>query len=82
MYTSYRMVLDTDSRSMPERALFTDREREILSGEADDVTDNYRYKVESVARQRIRRLSADVDALESNQEELLEQLREVVCSDE
>ena len=76
------MVLDTDSRSMPERALFTDREREILSGEADDVTDNYRYKVESVARQRIRRLSADVDALESNQEELLEQLREVVCSDE
>jgi len=76
------MVMDTDSRSMPERALLTDREREILSGDADDVTDNYRYKVESVARQRIRRLGADVDALEANQPELLEQLREVVCPDE
>ena len=75
------MVLEQDADSMPERALFTEREREILLGEAD-VKDNYRYKVESVARQRIRRLAADVEALEQNQPELLSQLREVVCSDE
>ncbi|ELY84288.1 hypothetical protein C486_00759, partial [Natrinema gari JCM 14663] len=35
----------TDQR----RALLTEREREILTGEAD-VTDNYRYSVESRVR--------------------------------
>jgi hypothetical protein len=41
------------------RSLLTDREREILEGEAD-VSDNYRYKVESVARQRVRQEEQDV----------------------
>lgn len=46
------------------RALLTEREREILSGEAD-VTDNYRYKVKSIIRTRFRRhLADDVEMLE------------------
>lgn len=36
------------------RALLTEREREILSGEAE-VSDNYQYKVKSVVRNRIRK---------------------------
>ncbi len=35
------------------RALLTAREKEILSGESE-VSDNYRYKVESTVRNRIR----------------------------
>lgn len=49
----------TDQR----RALLTEREREILTGEAD-VTDNYRYSVESRIRSRLKdRLSEDVDVI-------------------
>lgn len=40
------------------RALLTEREREILAGEAD-VSDNYRYKVQSTVRNRIRKHFAD-----------------------
>jgi len=60
------------------RALFTPRERAILSGEVD-VKDNYRYKVESVARRRIDHLEHDLTMLRENYPELLEQLRESVC---
>lgn len=45
------------------RALLTEREREILTGEAD-VSDNYRYKVQSTVRNRVRKhFSRDVDLL-------------------
>jgi len=40
------------------RALLTEREREILAGDAD-VSDNYQYKVESLVRNRIRKHLAD-----------------------
>jgi hypothetical protein len=63
------------------RALFTDREREILSGDAD-VKDNYRYKVESVARQRVEKAADDIDALRENYPELHEKLENLVCDDE
>jgi len=63
------------------RALFTDREREILSGDAD-VKDNYRYKVESVARQRIKKAADDIEVLRENYPELYEQLETLVCEDE
>ena len=63
-----------------ERSLFTEREREILSGEAD-VSDNYRYKVESVARQRVRGIEDDVSVLRECYPEIFEELREVVCQD-
>ena len=48
------------------RALVTDREREIISGDAD-VSDNYEYKVKSIVRNRIRkRLGDDVDFLKEH----------------
>lgn len=62
------------------RSLLTEREREILSGEAD-VSDNYRYKVESTARQRVRRMAPDVAVLREHYPEILAELQEVVCED-
>jgi hypothetical protein len=75
-------MVGTESVNMTEeRSLLTDREREILSGEAD-VSDNYRYKVESVARRRVRNLKEDVEVLQENHPKMLEELQEIVCSDE
>lgn len=61
------------------RALLTDREREILAG-ADDVSDNYRYKVESVARQRVRQIGEDVEVLREHYPEIFAELQDVVCN--
>lgn len=74
----------TETRSVMTdegRALLTSREREILSGDAD-VSDNYRYKVQSIVRKRLREhLAEDVRVLEANFPEahdiLLEAVREV-----
>ena len=61
------------------RGLLTEREREILSGEAD-VSDNYRYKVQSTVRNRIRkRLSRDVAFLEEHFPEVHEQIGRASC---
>lgn len=63
------------------RALLTDREREIISGDAD-VSDNYRYKVESIVRNRIRkRLGDDVAFLEEEFPEVHELVVDAVCED-
>lgn len=61
------------------RALLTDREREVVSGEAD-VADSYRYQTISRVRSRFDRLDADLEALE-NHGDLADELREVVCKD-
>jgi hypothetical protein len=68
-----------DERDGP-RALVTDREREILLGEAD-VTEKYYHVVVTRVRKRINRLADELDALESHAT-LAEELRDVVCSDE
>jgi tRNA(Phe) wybutosine-synthesizing methylase Tyw3 len=60
------------------RALLTEREREIVSGEADDVTDEYRYQTVSRIRSRLQRLEDDIEALEKHGG-LAEELREIVC---
>lgn len=60
------------------RSLLTDREREILAGEAD-VSDNYKYKVQSVARQRVRGMAKDVDVLRKHEPEIFAELEEIVC---
>jgi hypothetical protein len=63
------------------RALLTDREREIISGEAD-VSDNYQYKVQSVVRNRVRkRLGDDVEFLEEHFPEVYEMVVGEVCDD-
>lgn len=61
------------------RALLTDREREIISGEAD-VDDSYRYQTISRVRSRFDRLEEDLAAFREHGD-LLEELREVVCTD-
>lgn len=69
---------------MPEegRALLTEREREILSGEAD-VTDNYQYKVKSIVRNRIRKhFGDDVAFLEEHFPEVYDLVVEEVCGNE
>lgn len=64
------------------RALLTDRERQILSGEAD-VTDNYRYKVESTVRNRVRKhFGDDVQVLQEHFPEVYELIQSEVYNDE
>jgi len=65
---------------MTERGLLTDREREIIEGTAD-VSDDYRYRVASRIRNKIERIDEDVDILEENRDDLLKELREVICED-
>lgn len=60
------------------RGLLTDREREILKEEVD-VSDSYRYRVVSRIRTKIENLDKDVDTLAENREDLLDELRVVVC---
>jgi non-homologous end joining protein Ku len=62
------------------RGLLTEREREILKGEAD-VSDNYRYRVVSRIRTKIENVDEDVEILSEEREDLLEELRESVCED-
>lgn len=60
------------------RGLLTEREREIIAGDAD-VSDNYRYRVVSRIRTKIENVDEDIAVLAENREDLLEELREVVC---
>lgn len=66
---------------MTERGLLTDRERGILTGEAD-VSDDYRYRVVSRVRNKIGRMERDVAILSENRADLLEELRAAVCEEE
>lgn len=59
------------------RALLTDREREILTGEAD-VTEKYYYVVVTRVRNRFDRMGEDIEILEDHPS-LADELRDVVC---
>lgn len=72
------MVNSEQSGMADRRALLTDREREIVAGEAPDVTDEYRYQTISRVRNRLDRLDGDLEAFEKHGD-LLEELREIVC---
>jgi hypothetical protein len=62
------------------RALLTEREREILAGDAD-VSDNYQYKVESLVRNRIRKhLADDIEFLYEHFPEAYELAVDEACS--
>lgn len=60
------------------RALLTDREREIISGDAD-VSDSYRYRVISRVRDKIEQLEHDTTILREHHQELAGELEEAVC---
>lgn len=68
-------------RMADRRALLTEREREIVSGEADDITDEYRYQTVSRIRSRFQRLEDDIEALEAHGD-LANELRDIVCDSE
>jgi len=59
------------------RGLLTDREREVLSGEAD-VSRNYVYQIRSRVRGKIDRLAEDLRILEEHHPDLAERLRETL----
>jgi hypothetical protein len=64
------------------RALLTEREREIIAGEAD-VSDNYRYKVESLVRNRVQnKIGKDVAVLREHLPDVHDALQTEVCDDE
>jgi len=66
------------SHMADRRALLTERERDIVSGEAGDITDEYRYQTVSRIRSRFQRLEHDLDALDAHGE-LGDELRDIVC---
>jgi len=74
------MVASKQSTMTERRALLTDREREIVAGDAD-VEDSYRYQTISRVRARFGRLEEDLEALEKHGD-LADELREIVCRDE
>lgn len=61
-----------------DRGILTAREREIMTGEAD-VSDNYRYRVVSRVRKKIKRIDCDLEILDENHSKLANELREIVC---
>lgn len=69
---------------MPEderRSLLTEREKEILSGEAD-VEEKYYYVVVSRVRNKIEGVQQDLNFLEANNPDLADELENVVCGEE
>lgn len=71
-------MVEADAVAMADRrALLTEREREIVSGDAD-VTDQYRYQTISRVRSRMQRLRDDIEALDAHGD-LGDELRGIVC---
>lgn len=62
------------------RAILTDREKEILRGEAD-VTEKYYYRVVTRVRAKIEKLDEDLAVLDEAHDSLGDELREIVCDD-
>lgn len=73
------MVSSKQATMADRRALLTDREREIITNEAD-VSDSYRYQTISRVRSRFDRLEGDLEAFRGHGD-LLTELREIVCED-
>lgn len=61
------------------RAMLTDTERELLDGE--EKSDRYYQAISRVRRKINEELTEDIRILESNQADLLGELRDVVCED-
>jgi hypothetical protein len=68
---------------MDERALLTEREREVLLGDADDVENLARYqsKVRTRLRARIEALEEDLTIIEDTEPEIADELHQQVCGD-
>lgn len=68
---------------MDRRALLTEREREVLQGEADDVENlaQYQSKIRTRLKRRLDRLEEDLAILETNEPEIYEDTYTRVCGD-
>ena len=73
----------TEATHMAEdrRGLLTDREREILLTDGEDVSEKYYGVVVTRVRNKIGLIGGDLEALEQH-DTLADELRDVVCSDE
>lgn len=58
------------------RGLLTEREREVLSGEAS-VSDNYVHQIRHRVREKIEALGTDIDILAEHHPDLASELQEV-----
>jgi hypothetical protein len=74
------MVASKQATVSDRRAILTDREREIIAGDAD-VSESYRYQTISRVRARFGRLDDDLAALEEHGD-LAREFREAVCGSE
>lgn len=61
---------------MASRALLTERERQVLRGDAG--TDAYRSTVRSRVRNRLEELEADAELLGTHEPELYKRLTEII----
>ena len=71
------MVASKQATVTERRAVLTDRERDIVAGEAD-VSDSYRYQTISRVRARFDRLAGDLEAMEAHGD-LAAEFRAIVC---
>jgi hypothetical protein len=62
------------------RALLTEREQEILAGDAD-VSESYYYRVVTRVRRKVERIERDLQVLDEHHDTLGDELRDAVCSD-
>jgi len=79
------MGIDSElSGHMDRRALLTDREREVLRGDATDVKNpkEYRSKIRSRLKKRLDQLETDIDLLDTHEPELAADLYDRVCGDQ
>ena len=60
------------------RGLLTERERVILAGE-DSVSTGYKSRVKTRVRNKIKKLSTDLEILEENQPELYDECLDELC---
>lgn len=60
------------------RSLLTDREKEILAGDAD-VSEKYYYVVVTRVRNKIQGVADDLDFLNEHYPDLADELDDVVC---
>lgn len=63
------------------RSILTEREKEVLAGDAD-VSDKYYYVVVTRVRNKIEGLNDDLEFLDDHHEDLGRELREVVCDED
>lgn len=63
------------------RALLTETDRERIAGDPDTLeAENYRYQAISRVRDRLDELEKDVAVLEEHHPDLLQEVRDVVCT--